>query len=309
MVDFTVAIPTYNSEHRLPQVLERLRSQINTESFIWEVIVVDNNSRDNTKKIVQDYQANWSEIFPLRYCFEGQQGVVFARQLAMKEAKGDFVGFLDDDNYPAPNWVAEAYAFGKLYSKAGAYGGQIHANFEVEPPQNFERIQSFLAIKNCGSKPILYKPDTLSLPAGSGLVVRKKAWDESVPSHFIPTQRGGDDFEISLHMHRAGWEIWYNPAMHIHHQIPAWRLERKYLIYLAHVYGLCICPLRMINARGWQKPVIIARMLIGNLRRIIRHIIKYKMQIRTDLVAACEMEFFLSSFLSPFYYLLKRTKH
>lgn len=62
MLDFTVAIPTYNGANRLPLVLEKLRSQINTENISWEVIIVDNNSSDNTSKIVQDYQSRFSNI-------------------------------------------------------------------------------------------------------------------------------------------------------------------------------------------------------------------------------------------------------
>jgi glycosyltransferase involved in cell wall biosynthesis len=107
MVDFTVVIPTYNGEKRLPQLLERLReagrshsvkSQTNTEQFSWEILVVDNNSKDNTAKVVQEYQANWPDTYPLRYSFEAEQGAAFARQRAIKEARGELIGFLDDDN-------------------------------------------------------------------------------------------------------------------------------------------------------------------------------------------------------------------
>jgi hypothetical protein len=43
------------------------------------------------------------------------------------------VGFLDDDNIPAPNWVAAAYAFAQEHPAAGAYGSRIHGDFEVTP--------------------------------------------------------------------------------------------------------------------------------------------------------------------------------
>lgn len=56
MVDFTVAIPTYNGAQRLPDVLEALKLQTGTESFIWEVLVVDNNSQDTTAEVVKAYQ-------------------------------------------------------------------------------------------------------------------------------------------------------------------------------------------------------------------------------------------------------------
>ena len=108
VVNLTVAIPTYNGENRLPKVLDKLKEQINTEDINWEVIIVDNNSSDGTAKVVQEYQANWRQDVPLRYCFESQQGISFARQRGINEAKGELVGFIDDDNLPFANWVNSA---------------------------------------------------------------------------------------------------------------------------------------------------------------------------------------------------------
>ena len=313
-IDFTVVIPTYNGESRLPKVLDQLKEciayttfiQNHNEPFSWEILVVDNNSKDNTAKLVQNYQTNWLKTVLLRYCFEAEQGLAFARQRAIEEARGEFVGFLDDDTFPAFDWVTAAYQFGAAHSKAGAYGGQIHGNFEVEPPQNFERIKSFLAIKERGSTAHLYEPENLSLPPGAGLVVRKTAWLESVPRRLVRTSRGGNDFEISLHLHKAGWEIWYNPAMHLDHQIPRWRLEKNYLLPLSRTVGLCVCELRLINAKNWQKPVVMLRIILGNLRRAVLHFLTYRGRLHTDLVAACEMNFFLSGLVSPFYFLKKQ---
>ncbi|MFB2837625.1 hormogonium polysaccharide biosynthesis glycosyltransferase HpsE [Floridanema evergladense] len=306
MVDITVAIPTYNGEKRLPQVLERLRSQTNTEKINWEILIVDNNSKDNTAKIIQDYQSNWHNHIPLRYCFESEQGAAFARLLAVREAKGELIGFLDDDNLPAEDWVIQAYNFAKNHPKAGAFSGQIHGEFEVKPPENFERIQAFLAIREHGSIPHLFDPDNLRLPPAASLVVRKKAWCENVPSR--PKLSGklpgvmvqGDDYEPLLYMHKAGWEIWYHPDLHTYHQIPHWRLEKDYLLSISRGCGLATCQLRMINAEPWQKPVLIARTLLGNARRVLLHYIKYQGQLNTDLIAACEMEFYWGSLISPF---------
>ena len=313
--DFTIAIPTYNGAKRLPKVLERLKQQINTEHFAWEIIVVDNNSHDNTAEVVQNYQANWSAISSLRYCFEEKQGLAFARQRAIAEAQGELVGFIDDDILPSPNWLTEAYFFASKYPQAGAYGGQIHGDFEVTPPQNFERIESFLAIREKGEEPHLYQPDILSLPPGAALVVRKQAWCENVPSEPVLIGRvngvmlAGEDYETLLHMYHSGWEIWYNPAMHVYHQIPQKRLEKEYLISLIRGCSFCICYLRLINAKNWQKPIIVAKIILGSFKRAIQHLIKYQWQIKTDLVAACEMEFFVSSLLSPLYLLKHSIKN
>jgi glycosyltransferase involved in cell wall biosynthesis len=308
-IAFTIAIPTYNGASRLPQLLDCLRSQIRTEAFPWEIIVIDNNSQDQTAEVIRQYQAHWPAAYPLHYYFEPQQGLAFARQRAIDEANGTWVGFLDDDNLPAPDWVSEAYLFAESHSQAGAFGGQIHGKFETPPPENFHRIQSFLAIRERGSTPHLYQPENLSLPPGAGLVVHKQAWVETVPRRLQLIGRvngstlAGEDFETLLYLHQGGWQIWYAPTLHSYHQISENRLQQAALISLIRGCGLCICHLRLLNARPQEKPLEIARILLGNLRRIVRHLLQYRGLVKTDPVAACELEFFLSSFLSPFYYL------
>jgi glycosyltransferase involved in cell wall biosynthesis len=310
-IDFTVAIPTYNGASRLPKLLEKLRSQVNTEHLSWEIIVVDNNSTDDTAKVVQDYQSSWIESVPLKYFLEPEQGAAFARLRAVREARGELIGFLDDDNLPAPDWVAAGSSFFQTHPKAGAVGGQIHGDFEVKPPENFEKIQRFLVIREHGPHPHLFEPDNLRLPPAASLVVRKQAWCESVPTRPVLRGRvggsmlGGEDYEPLLYMHKAGWEIWYNPALHTYHQIPRHRLEREYLLSISRACGLATCQLRLINATTWQKPIVIARTLLGNLRRVLLHFIRYRGQLKTDLIAACEFAFFFGSLVSPFYVLNK----
>ena len=106
-------------------------------------------------------------------------------------------------------------------------------------------------------------------------------------------------------MHRSGWEIWYNPAMHTYHQIPKQRLEKNYLISLIRGCGLCICYLRLVKLKTWQKPMVMTKIVLGSLKRLLNHLFAYRWQVKTDLIAACEMEFFLSSLASPFYFLLE----
>ncbi|MFG6104964.1 hormogonium polysaccharide biosynthesis glycosyltransferase HpsE [Leptothoe sp. EHU-05/26/07-4] len=306
MVDFTVVIPAYNGAQRLPRVLDALRSQVISDAFTWEVVIVDNNSTDETAAVVEGYQPNWLATVSLRYVTEPRQGLAYARQCGVEAANGKWVGFLDDDTAPDQNWVTAAYHFGEQHPQAGAYGGQIHGDFEVPPPENFERIKSFLAIKERGPNPHLYQPDVLILPPGAGLVIRKQAWLEAVPAQLQRTTRGGNDFEISICMHRQGWEIWYNPDMHIYHHIPQKRLEKEALLSLSHTVGSCICELRLINVSVWQVPVIVSRIFLGNLKRIVRHLVQYRFQIRDDVVLMCELVFFIGGFLSPFYLLRKK---
>jgi glycosyltransferase involved in cell wall biosynthesis len=310
-IDFTVAIPTYNGAQRLPILLDKLRSQVNPDSISWEILIVDNNSSDDTTKVVQEAQTRWASTAPLRYCFEPEQGAAFARHRAVRESRGELVGFLDDDVLPASDWLAAAHTFAHCYPKAGAYSGQIHGEFEVEPPEHFEKIRAFLSIREYGSQPKQFIPDRLQLPTAAALIVRRQAWCESVPDRPVLKGRignsflGGEDYEPLLHLYRHGWEIWYGPTMHSYHQIPKHRLERSYLIALAYGCGLATCQLRMINANGGQKPIIFLRTLLGNLRRIIAHMIRYRSELRTNLVAASEISFFWGGMMSPFYYLNK----
>lgn len=317
MVYFTVAIPTYNGASRLTKVLAKLEKQTGIENISWEIIIVDNNSKDDTAKVVQEYQATWSKSMPgvdLKYFFEPEQGLAFARQRAVIEGTGTWIAFLDDDNWPAEDWIANAYNFAQQYPQAGAVSGQIHGSFEVKPPDNFGKIAAFLAIREHGSTPKMFDPDNLRLPPGAGLVVRKQAWCESVPNRLTLLGRvgkavvAGEDYEALLYMHKAGWEIWYNPAMHIAHQIPRFRLERDYLIKIAHGIGLATCHLRMINAKARAKPWILLRTFLGNLRRLVKHRLKYGNRVKTELIPAFEMAFYWGSLMSPFYAIATRMR-
>ncbi len=310
-IDLTVAIPTYNGEKRLPEVLEQLRVSFQSatlaENFSWEIIVVNNNSTDDTAKVVQAYQTNWPEQYPLRYYFEPQQGAAFARRRAFEEANGALVGFLDDDNIPASNWVKSAYNFAITHPKAGAYGSQIHGVFEVTPPENFQRIAPFLAITEKGEQPLLYQPKNKVLPPSAGLVVRKQAWLDSVPPTLILTGRTptsmvtSEDLEMLSHIQANGWEIWYNPAMQIDHKIPHWRLKREYLIPFFRGIGLSRYVTRMLSVKPWQRPVATVAYMANDLRKIVFHFFKHGFSVKSDLIAACEMALFVSSLSSPFY--------
>jgi glycosyltransferase involved in cell wall biosynthesis len=311
-LDLTVAIPTYNGESRLSKVLEHLQRQQGIENLNWEILVVDNNSKDNTAKLIQTYQINWPPGVPLRYCFESEQGLAFARNKAITEAKGELVGFLDDDNLADPNWVISAYKFGQEHPQAGAYGSQIHGLFAVEPSKDIKPILFYLAINERGDKPYLYEPRKKGFPPGAGLVVRRHVWLEYVPKHLLLIGRvgksmlAGEDAEAMLYIHRGGWEIWYNPEMLIEHIIPAWRLEKKYLISLISGIGLSRYHLRISLLVSWQRPFASVLYLLNDARKLIFYYIRNRAIIKNDVVASCELARLLATFISPFYLLQVR---
>ncbi|MBW4418383.1 MAG: hormogonium polysaccharide biosynthesis glycosyltransferase HpsE [Myxacorys californica WJT36-NPBG1] len=306
-LDITIVIRSYNAASKLPAILEQLRLQTDTKELHWEIVVVDNNSTDNTAEVVKHYQSEWNQSCELRYIFEPQQGAAIARRRAIEAAKGALIGFLDDDNIPTLTWVAAAYTFGQQHPNAGAYGSQILPKYEVEPPQNFHRIAHYLPTMERKDS-FRYDSYKRGLPVGAGLVIRRQVWLDHVSSKQIvqgPVKNGfalkGEETEALSHIKLAGWEIWYNPSMTIVHQIPEWRLERSYLLNFFRTIGLSQHRFRMLRFRPWQRPLMFPFLLFNDLRKISLYFLKNRRVLSVDLVAACEMEFFVGRLFSPFY--------
>ncbi len=308
-IDFTIVIPTYNGANRLPRVLERLKTQINSDAIIWEIVIVDNNSTDATRQVIETYQRQWEDGF-LKYYFEPKQGAAFARNLALRMARGPLVGFLDDDNLPSETWLDAAYRFAQRHPQVGAYGGQIHPEFEVEPDPEFKPLAIYLAIVERGSKPYCYTRQKRVLPPTAGLVVRREAWLNHVPSDpFLTgptphTNLASEDIAAIAHIQNAGWEIWYNPEMHLTHQIPERRLQKKSLLKLIQGVGLAKHHIRMIRLHPWQRPIAFLGYFLNDLMKLSRYWITHARSIDYNVHHACELQLLVSTVISPFYLLI-----
>ncbi|CDN15586.1 probable glycosyl transferase [Richelia intracellularis] len=197
--------------------------------------------------------------------------------MAMKEANGPFVGFLDDDSYPELTWVDAAYKFAQNHTHIGAYGSQIYPQWEVEPPASFIQLAPFLAITERGNQPLLYHRSQKLLPPSAGLIINKQAWFESMPKQTILSgiisgnMLTGEDIEVLAHIQKAGWKIWYNPAMEIYHQIPQWRLTSDYLIPFFKGIGLSRYVTSMIDVKPWLRTAFFFGYIMNDLRKIIRN--------------------------------------
>jgi glycosyltransferase involved in cell wall biosynthesis len=305
-MDFTIAIPTYNGAKRLPAVFQALERQQDISDITWEVLVVDNNSQDETAQVVQQWQGK-SLNFPVRYCFEPQQGLAFARKKAINEAKGEWVAFVDDDNWPQQDWLNAAARFRNHSPQLGAFNGKITGAYEVDPPDGFEKIKAFLVIRNHGNQPKKFVPENLDLPPGAGLFVKRSAWIAAANPHPKLIGRvgasmfAGEDGEQLLYLYKSGWEIWYNPNLCISHQIPASRFDRSYLLTLAKGCGLPTFQLLLVLSKSPLETIILFfRTLLGNARRLILHRLKYGNRIDRELVPGFLWAFYWGSFLSPF---------
>lgn len=305
-MDFTVAICTYDGAQRLPRVLERLRQcylymRDQHIKLRWDVLVVDNNSQDQTPEVVASYQAMGFADRPLRYIRETIQGLAYARQRAIESASSPIVGFLDDDNLPEPNWVIAAHEFMMAQPRAAAIGSRVLAEYDVEPPANFNQIQAFLALTDRGDEPRIYKPVDRVLPPGAGLVVRRDLWLQLVPPRLELIGRVGgfmiasEDLEAILHFQNAGWEIWYNPNMVVHHHIPEWRLSADYLSRLMYGIGLSRYRTRMMKYPSYQRIPMLLLYLVSDVVRLMHHRYKYGAHWRSNVVAVAQRQLYLGS--------------
>ncbi len=139
------------------------------------------------------------------------------------------------------------------------------------------------------------------------LLCVRQAWLESIPNRSILTGRvtgnmlTSEDLEMLSYIQKFGWEIWYNPEMEICHKIPSWRIQKEYLIPFFRGIGFSRYVTRMVNIKPWAKPVAFLAYMINDLRKIVLHLLKYRFNVETELVASCEMQLLLSSFISYFY--------
>lgn len=311
-LDFTVAIRTFNGAKRLPEVLERLQHQINPDGIRWEVVVVDNNSGDDTAAVVAEHARQWRDV-QLRYILETRAGSSYARDRAMQEAASDLVGFLDDDNLPADDWVIEAYRFGNDNPSVGAYGSNIYAMLDTPPPPDFGQIQYLLTVADRGPTPFRYlKTKPRLVPAGAGCVIRKQAWQDCVPAHRRLRGRdetwkvmigGAEDTEVMYFIHNSHWELWHNPAMKIWHHLSPRRLERDYLLKISHASGLSVHALWLSQVGRWQRPFVpILTGMYVTIRayRLALYYLKHRQEFDRDRAKACQFQFMLGRLLSPF---------
>jgi glycosyltransferase involved in cell wall biosynthesis len=313
-VDLTVAICTYNGENRIPEVLDHLQQQVQTEGIAWEVLVVDNNSTDQTAEVVAYFAKNWQNHSTIRYIFEPQQGTIYARKRAIQEAQSELVAFLDDDNLPRTNWVFEAYHFGQSHPQIGAYGGNIHAKLDQYPPPYFDQIKLLLAVYDRGNQPFCYsrlaKPR--KIPAAPGSVIRKIAWKQALPSRLLLQGRDEkhqtllgacEDLEVMYYIQNTDWEVWHNPKMEVWHHIPNHRLKPEYLLKIARTSGYSNHALRLARITGWQRyliPILTLLYLISDGYKVAYFWLKNNQNLSQEIDKNCEYQSRIGRFLSPF---------
>ena len=239
----SVVVCCHNSAKRLPQTLAHLIAQQVRKGLEWEVIVIDNASRDETGQVAL---ASWpaDAPAPLRVVCEPHSGLTNARYRGLAEAKYELISFVDDDNWVCPEWVQMVSEVMSEHRDLGACGGSNDGVCQVDPPWWFEGYRSSYAVGPQGSEAgdITW---TRGYLWGAGLTIRKSAWQRLVEEgfrHLLSDRRGktlnaGGDSELCFALRLAGWRLWYEPRLRLRHSLPANRLKWNYLRRLHRGFG------------------------------------------------------------------------
>jgi glycosyltransferase involved in cell wall biosynthesis len=131
-VRLSLIVPTYNRSEYLKKSLPSFLQQ-SLQSDLYELIVVDNNSNDDTKSVVTQCLA--SAQCTWRYVFEGQQGLHHARNKGIAEANGDILVFGDDDIIASEQWLESILKEFDCDSRVVIVGGKILPKWDQEPPK------------------------------------------------------------------------------------------------------------------------------------------------------------------------------
>jgi glucosyl-dolichyl phosphate glucuronosyltransferase len=235
-LDATVLIATYNRADLLDETLACLGRMRVSPQLRWDVIVIDNNSTDDTREVVERRMAQFP--VPLAYLFEARQGRSSALNTGIRAAQGAVLVFTDDDVRVVDGWLDAATAPLVAGDKALGYtGGPVRPIWGAEPPAwlDLERgdLWGTIAIQNHGSDPFIYE-ERRKVPLGANMAVRREVFDIIGGFRADLGRTGGrlvlgqEVPELLMRARNAGWRGQYVPDMQVYHHIPARRLTPAY---------------------------------------------------------------------------------
>jgi glycosyltransferase involved in cell wall biosynthesis len=232
MPKITVILCTYNRCQSLAKALDSIAKSIVPESTEWEVLVVDNNSDDQTREVAQDFCRRYPNRF--RYLFEPRQGKSYALNSGIQEARGDVLAFMDDDVTVESTWLRNLTA-GLCSGEWAGAGGRILPQWTCAPPSWFPEKDWFgmapLAMFDLGLEPgPLTDP-----PFGTNMAFHRRMFEKYGVFRTDLGPRSdneirSEDTEFGGRLLAAGERLKYEPAAVVHHSVPPKRLQRQYFL-------------------------------------------------------------------------------
>ncbi|MGH9354142.1 MAG: glycosyltransferase, partial [Terriglobia bacterium] len=226
MMDISVVVCTYNRAASLKITLSSLRALEAPSSLKWEILMVDNNSTDSTRDVIEEF-ANTSGL-NVRYIFEPQQGRSFALNAGIREAKGEIVAFTDDDVTFDPQWMLSL-------KQALDEWGCIAAAGKIVPVWN-DPVPSWFQLEGqqaVGHFDMGETPKGTNYAHGANGAFRREAFEKygtfqtgvSVDGKLLG---GYEDDEFGHRLTSRGEKIMYVPGAIVYHPVETHKLNKAY---------------------------------------------------------------------------------
>jgi glycosyltransferase involved in cell wall biosynthesis len=229
-MDVSIVICTHNRASQLRPALAHLLAQ--RSAALAEVIVVDNNSSDDTAEVVAELSASTSR--EVRYIFEAEQGISYARNTGWSLARGSVVAFTDDDVRAAPDWVDHIAAAFAAHPEVDCVGGKVLPAWPTPPPSWLTRDHwAPLAIVDYGDRMLWLDESNRKCLIGANVAFRRDVITRMGGfCHAVQRVKDGigsiEDHEFLLRLWRAGGRALYVPELIVVAPVDEPRLHKRY---------------------------------------------------------------------------------
>jgi succinoglycan biosynthesis protein ExoM len=225
----SVCICTFKRQLLLKRLLDELDHQITEGLFTYSAVIVDNDYAQSAKHVVLEFSPR-SSMF-VNYCVEPQQNIALARNKALENAHGDYIAFIDDDEYPTPNWLCT------LFKNCNA----IDANFVFGPVQpSFEKKPPNWAIKGSFFERPRHKTGHiigLSEARTGNVMFRREILDWAKRPFRAEFGTGGEDIDFfRRYLDKGCTFVWCDEAV-VYEVVSPTRCTRSYLLRRALFRG------------------------------------------------------------------------
>lgn len=239
-VYLSVVICTYNRGRYLPMVLDSLNAQAILSDY-FEVLVINNNSPDQTEEIIKEYKAK-NPGFPLHYFLELNQGISFARNRGVEESSGEIIVFIDDDETVEPSFLAEINRFFKEYPDAGITAGPVVPVYETARPEWLSKYTDRLITGAYDKGHTIKLLPPKDYPGTGHACFRKRLFEKygcfnTDLGRKGTSLMGAEDKDFFLRLMNGGEKCYYLPGGRIYHHIPASKLTESHFSKLTYSMG------------------------------------------------------------------------
>ena len=242
MFKATVIIATCNRADLLVKALSSILDQ-KAKGIRFEVIVVDNNSKDKTRDVVVAMAE--STMVPLNYSFEPMQGKAFALNRGIKEAQGEIIVFCDDDIIADPHWLMNLVNCFETY-RCDAVGGRVLPDYPQHTPQWIKTNAKFLVgpivSYDYGNEVKIYQNKFMYEFLGANFAFKKSVFSElgMFRSDLGPGRTlMGEDTEMVSRLIKADKSLYYCGTALIWHPVDRKRMSLRYIAKWNMSLGYC----------------------------------------------------------------------